>query len=505
ILRAFDLNKKRELSFHEVLLGLAAMEPCTPHGSTPAEMRCHYIFRYYDVNSDNHLQFTEFKEMLRDIRLSKDHAVDEQSLEEDAVKNANNSDSEFWKSPSMSFDGSSRESTSDDDRYQLATHAVKVRRTGVLTDVSAIWDLPISLTAMKKLETDKTRFSRMSSVDSFNQRSHPNEMLTGLRYFERGIKAQNGAPSKVSVEAFDWGQVEKAALAKCLLALCQQVKEVLKEEPRLLRLNSPTYILGDIHGNFRDLVAFEKALWRMGPLLTPANFLFLGDYVDRGSFGVETVSYLFAQKMQAPKKFFLLRGNHELRSVQKMFSFHTECMDKFGEDLGVEVWDAVNDCFDYMPIAATVDDKIFCVHGGIPSPAHGSGYLSAIAEIPVPLRDPEEESPLAWEILWSDPLSSDAITEEIQPELELNDGFIFNSRRGTAHFFSCDALQEFLMRNKLTHVIRAHEVQQVGFQVQQKGKLLTVFSSSHYCGGSNEAACVLADNLKLRMIRLDTA
>jgi hypothetical protein len=82
------LNKKRELSFHEVLLGLAAMEPCTPHGSTPAEMRCHYIFRYYDVNSDNHLQFTEFKQMIHDIRLSKDQPIDEAALEEEAVKSA---------------------------------------------------------------------------------------------------------------------------------------------------------------------------------------------------------------------------------------------------------------------------------------------------------------------------------------------------------------------------------------------------------------------------------
>ncbi|XP_077995902.1 uncharacterized protein LOC144449262 [Glandiceps talaboti] len=388
---------------------------------------------------------------------------------------------------------------SQETKYELAIHSVKVRRSGTLSDVSAVWDIQGCLSA-SYLEGDKTKFQRTTSVDSFNVRSHPNEMLTGLRYFERAIKGPTDEQTKPS---FSWGAVDNGALARCLLAICREAKVVLASESRLLHVNAPTYILGDIHGNFHDLVCFEKVLWRMGPLLTPANFLFLGDYVDRGEHGLEVVSYLFAQKLLAPSKFFLIRGNHEVRHVQRMFHFQRECEEKFGATVGNQLWEAVNDCFDAMPLAAIVDNKIFCVHGGIPDPHLGS-TLASIANIPVPLKDPENESPLAWDLMWNDPIKVEEMSSNDAKVMEDNRGFASNQRRGTAHVFSCVALEEFLTKNNLSHVIRAHEVKQVGFQVQQRGKLLTVFSSSHYCGGANEAACVLADRHKLRTIRLDT-
>ena len=82
-----------------------------------------------------------------------------------------------------------------------------------------------------------------------------------------------------------------------------------------MKLKSPVYVFGDFHGNMADLIAFSKLLWPLGMHLTPGSFLFLGDYVDRGQYSIEVLSYLFAQKIMLPDKVFMLRGNHELRAV----------------------------------------------------------------------------------------------------------------------------------------------------------------------------------------------
>lgn len=287
------------------------------------------------------------------------------------------------------------------------------------------------------------------------------------------------------------------------------IKNLFKSEDRMVSVASPLYVFGDIHGNFHDLRYYERELWPNGPARAKVSFLFLGDLVDRGHHGLEVVLYLFCCKLLSKKNtFVLIRGNHELRAIQQAFTFHRECIEKLGPALGAQIWAGINKCFDYMPVAALVDQHIFCCHGGIPMSTQN---IKDINSVPCPLSDPENQSPIAWELMWNDPLTN-SVFGEMAELLRLQSGtrafsalkgFLPNNKRGTAYYFSEAAALRFMDSNNLSHVIRAHECLPTGYTLHSNQKLITVFSSSRYCGGNNDAACVLVEFDDVRVIRLD--
>ncbi|XP_056644752.1 uncharacterized protein LOC130450401 [Diorhabda sublineata] len=511
LFRAADYNNRYGITFREYIYFLAAIDPSTAHGGPAAEIRSRYMFRYYDKDNDKLLRADDFKGLITDLRKAKKSPIDPASVVKEASETYNDGGGPFIPKTSQSVMAggqAAQENTrgkistaapaalKTDTDYEVALHAVKIQRSGQalnIDEMRLIQDA-VSATTLKQPLNEQ---ARRLSMDIFSQRSVSNELLKSLRYLTSINKIKEAA------SVYSWGQLDSATVGKNLISICNQVREIFRSESRLLNLRSPVYIMGDLHGNVNDLLYFEKVLWHIGPGLTPCNLLFLGDYVDRGPYSIEVIAYLFSYKLQSPNKVNLLRGNHEIREVQKMFTFYKECCLKFGEKMGHEVWSATNNAFDTMPIAAVIDGKIFCCHGGVPPPWL-CPVISAINDIPVPLNQPDAQSSLAWEIMWNDPVKPKTINDKLAMELLANEGFAVNTRRGTAHIFSVEALERFLKANQLTHLVRAHEVAQAGFQVQQKGKLVTVFSSSKYCGGKNDAACIMADGGKLRILRLET-
>jgi serine/threonine-protein phosphatase 4 catalytic subunit len=140
--------------------------------------------------------------------------------------------------------------------------------------------------------------------------------------------------------------------------LCEKAKEILIEEANVQRVEAPVTICGDVHGQFDDLIE----LFKIGGDCPETNYLFMGDFVDRGFNSVETFLLLLALKVRYPDRITLIRGNHESRQITQVYGFYDECMRKYGS---INVWRYCTEVFDYLALGALIDNKIFCVHGGL--------------------------------------------------------------------------------------------------------------------------------------------
>lgn len=125
----------------------------------------------------------------------------------------------------------------------------------------------------------------------------------------------------------------------------------------LLELEAPIKICGDVHGQYSDLLR----LFEYGGYPPDANYLFLGDYVDRGKHSIETICLLMAYKIKFEENFFMLRGNHECSSINRLYGFYDECKRRYS----IKLWKTFIDVFNCFPVAAIIDEKILCMHGGL--------------------------------------------------------------------------------------------------------------------------------------------
>ena len=264
--------------------------------------------------------------------------------------------------------------------------------------------------------------------------------------------------------------LEQVKQGKCLTEhdlkiLCDKLKEILCEESNVQPVDAPVIVCGDIHGQFYDLLnIFDK-----GGQIPNKKYLFLGDYVDRGYNSVETLEYLLCLKLKYQGKITLLRGNHESRQICFTYGFYEEITKKYGN---ANPWRYFNDVFDYLPIAAIIEGKIFCVHGGL-SPK--ITYIDQIRLINRLQEIPHEGA--FCDLMWSDP-------DEI-------DNWQFSSR-GAGYLFGSKVVDEFNHINDITLICRAHQLVNEGYKYWFRNKnLVTVWSAPNYCYRCGNAASIL--------------
>ena len=176
-----------------------------------------------------------------------------------------------------------------------------------------------------------------------------------------------------------------------LKLLCEKAKEIFIEESNVQNVSAPVIICGDIHGQIYDLLE----LFKKGGDIPNSRYVFMGDYVDRGYNGVEVLELLLALKIKYPEHITLLRGNHESRQICFAYGFYEEITRKYGN---ANAWEYFTDLFDYLPLAALVEGKIFCVHGGL------SPYISTVDQIRLINRKMEiPREGVFCDLMWSDP------------------------------------------------------------------------------------------------------
>lgn len=275
----------------------------------------------------------------------------------------------------------------------------------------------------------------------------------------------------------DVGYTGKVSKSLCLknveiAAICQAAREVFLGQPTLIELSPPVKIVGDVHGQYSDLIR----LFEMCGFPPSANYLFLGDYVDRGKQSLETILLLLCYKIKYPENFFLLRGNHECANVTRglslisaivhsahsgtVYGFYDECKRR----CNIKTWKTFIDVFNCLPIAAVVASKIFCVHGGLSPSLHS---MDDIKRIQRPTDVPDYG--LLNDLLWSDP-SDTALDWE-------------DNERGVSYCFGKAVINDFLVRYDMDLICRAHMVVEDGYEFWNDRTLVTVFSAPNYCGG----------------------
>ncbi|KAK0428867.1 hypothetical protein QR680_011053 [Steinernema hermaphroditum] len=242
-----------------------------------------------------------------------------------------------------------------------------------------------------------------------------------------------------------------------IFELLERALEVYQRTPALIDVPAPVNVCGDIHGQYRDLMWIFQACG----MPHSTRFLFLGDYVDRGPRSVEVIVLLLSLKVKFPQNVFLLRGNHELKNINKCYGFLKELQSRF--NCYLKLYEKFNEVFSEMPLAAIIRDKIICMHGGL-SPSLNS--IDDIRNIKKPLMT-VKDVPLAQDLLWSD------------PQLGVK-GFEPNKVRAVSYVFGEDAVEAKLKQLNLGMMIRAHQAVEFGYAFFAHRRLVTVFSASEY-------------------------
>ena len=323
--------------------------------------------------------------------------------EQQNIKNSSNSENKSINSNQNSNSNYNDPINSDLKDIKISDHFViggKVQPNADFSDLVRI----CSIERLKSQHVDKENMQKMLKNKSLNYSLEDKVIMALLRPKEWVNRPLEEEDSNFCLDV------------ETVMALIDECTKIVQEQPMVLKVEAPVKVFGDIHGQYQDLMRFfdlfSAPIQGPGGDIDGLDYIFLGDYVDRGTHSLETICLLMALKIKFPNQIHLLRGNHEDRWINSVFGFQTELCERLKDDIDNPViFTKFNDLFDYLPLAAIINDEVLCLHGGIGSSINS---LSDIEKIQRPLEVihevTNEDQQLVVDILWSDPTDSDIET-----------------------------------------------------------------------------------------------
>lgn len=508
----FDRNEDGYLSESDFLGGMLAVSPLTPHklDSPSGQLRMQFIFLYYDQNRNGRLEVEEVATMIEHIQQLHGESYSSAMVDAKALVSLYSGPFGFAAfydaAQQRMLNGTSPLLRTQQDLLEaVRRQANDQNESGArLTSNGSTKEDPLaSLAGPPNTRATEGNLSPLGNNATGNLQPHPSLPSAALsrppsRSRSEYRRDQGGAQAialRVVRSLMDlsgengagWRSNLNLVTARELVVLCDAVVDLLRQEDSLVEVAFPCRVYGDIHGQLLDLLEFFNAFsWpdkRKGDIFS-MNYVFLGDFVDRGAYSCDVITLLFSIKVLYPCKVFLVRGNHEDRLMNVNYGFHADCARKFGRD-GDDMWERVNDVFEFLPISAVVGGEILCIHGGI---GDSINLLDDLRGIPKPIQVACEinerttrQDRMVLDALWSDPTENDQVL-----------GIHMSPRGKNTCRFGPDRVKEFNQRNSLKLIIRAHECVQHGYEYFAAGQLLTVFSATNYCNQhDNDGAMVV--------------
>lgn len=556
---AFSLYGYDYLDFHELLLGLVAMEPNTKH---LLEARLKFIFRYYDGSRSGLLTIDEFVVLVQDIAkasapntemtneqlmakteeavrcvgMNKDQKIAEGNFMK-AIQSGRFKGTELLcRSPksilgqisriiqaktektvkNVNHDGFlvNRRKTKGTcfrcqaQNYDYSLHCITLDTSGRCVEPRIISDQWI-----EPVPNDGMNEHKYSIEYVFGNSSMPNIIIDLVKDFYHKWKGPNvegvAKPIGLMASREDW-----TVFSKYLTLLCESLKGLLQSEDKLVKINAPALVIGDIQGNLHDLFVMEKHFWHSFPVVAN-NYIFLGNYSGLLQHGVECLAYLFSMKLLSPNKVFLLRGTSEMRAQNKR-TLLFECQSKYGNEFGRKIYESLNDIFDRLPFATIVDETIFCSHSGI---SH-STKIGALNQLPRDISSVYKDAPIAYELLVNEPFGirdslskvksnfKDSVATSVSMQ-NMNStkagnganangnsskkqksaissavgvtGFKPSEQFMNSSTYDETAFGNFAKANGFSHMIRSHSlIPDDGYDLRFGNRCITIFSCSNY-------------------------